>query len=55
MSTETSQLPLEQRFTAHQGAFANRASTLFPVVITPNADTIVIFLNYWKIKNRIDT
>ena len=54
MSAETSQLPLEQRFTAHQGAFANRASTLFPVVITPNADTIVVFLNYWKIKNKID-
>ena len=54
MFTETSQLPLEQRFAVHQGAFANRASTFFPVLITPGADTIVVFFNYWKIKNRID-
>lgn len=51
---ETNQLPLEQRFIKHQGAFANRASTLFPVLITPSSDTIVVFLNYWKIKNRIE-
>jgi hypothetical protein len=54
VSAETSQLPLEQRFTAHQGAFANRASTMFPALITPTADTIVVFMNYWKIKNGID-
>jgi hypothetical protein len=54
MTAETSQLPLEQRFTSHQGAFANRASTLFPVLITPAADTVVVFLNYWKIKNKIE-
>jgi hypothetical protein len=54
MRAETSQLPLEQRFTLHQGAFANRASTLFPVLIAPAADTIVVFLHYWRIKNGFD-
>ncbi len=54
MSTTASQLPLQQRFTSHQGSFANRASTLFPVFVRPTADTIVVFLDYWRIKNGIE-
>jgi hypothetical protein len=53
MSTTANQLPLLRRFTEHQGSFANRASTLFPVFIRPHADTVVVFLDYWRIKNGI--
>jgi hypothetical protein len=54
MDTAAGQLPLQRRFTEHQGFFANRASTLFPVFIRPHADTIVVFLDYWRIKNGIE-
>src|SRR5262249_1133069 len=54
MRAKTSQLPLELRFAVHQGAFANRASTIFPILIRPQGDTIVTFLDYWRIKNHID-
>jgi hypothetical protein len=48
------QAVLADRFSTEREHHVTRASSLFPVVIRPQADTILSFSNYWKIKNGVD-
>ena len=34
--------------------YTNRSSCVFPLLISKINDVNIVFLNYWKIKNRID-
>ena len=33
--------------------FAQRSSAVFPIRLRKNTDLHIVFLNYWKIKNKI--
>jgi len=50
----TAQLPLADRFAAQRAWFATRASAIFPVVVRPDGDTILAFLDYWRLKNGLE-
>jgi len=32
--------------------YANRASAIFPVYVSSQSDTIIVFLDYWRLKNK---
>ena len=53
MIARTNQLSLADRFAGQGEAFANRASTVFPVLVRPHCDTIIVFLDYWRLKNGV--
>jgi hypothetical protein len=46
---------LHTTFKERETAFSNRASCLFPAYLGRDQDTHLVFLNYWTIKNRIET
>jgi hypothetical protein len=43
---------LSRRFQIERDAYVTRASTVFPVRIRAHCDTLIVFLDYWRIKNN---
>ncbi len=47
-------IPLKKAFKQRREAFCLRASSIFPIYISKNNDTFILFLNYWSLKNKIN-
>jgi hypothetical protein len=45
---------LSTTFRERETAFSNRSSCIFPAFLSENADTHLVFLNYWTLKNKIE-
>ncbi len=46
---------LKKGFELRKKIFFNRASAVFPIFITKKNDFFIVFFNYWKNKNKIDS
>ena len=46
-------MTLKQDFESRKTWHNNRSSTIFPIDIKDNSDFALVFINYWKIKNKI--
>jgi hypothetical protein len=44
---------LKAAFDARKDYFTNRTSCVFPVMLRPNTDLHIVYLNYWTLKNDI--
>jgi len=51
--TDGSQKKLADAFADRSKFIAYRASTIFPVLVTPDNDTVIVMMNYWAIKNKL--
>lgn len=49
------QATLKQDFSARSSWNNNRASAVFPLRQRPGCNLNIVFLNYWKVKNKIDS
>ncbi len=47
------QASLTRCFQERQSWFSNRSSAIFPVHLAQGTDTVIVFLDYWAIKNQL--